>query len=136
MRRRGGDVTEAERAVLEVLWDVGACPVRAVADRLYPDGGASAVATVQKLLERLEAKGFVRRDRGGPMQTFAATLGRHELIDRRVRAVAEELCGGSFVSLLSHLVQGRLSAAERRRLREDLERLEAEAEEVDDPGLD
>ena len=57
------DVTDAELAVLQVLWDEDATTIRQITDRVYRNGGASAYATVQKLLERLEDKQCVQRDR-------------------------------------------------------------------------
>jgi predicted transcriptional regulator len=133
MPPRRDDVTEAELAVLEVLWDQGPTPVRAILDRLYPGGGASAFATITKLLERLEAKGFARRDRSGPVQTFAAAIDRDQLIERRLQAVAEQLCGGSLGALASRLVGGRgLSSEERRDLRAFLDHLESSPDP--DPG--
>lgn len=126
------DVTRTELAVLEVLWDRGPSPVRDILSRLYPGGKPTAHATVQKLLERLEAKGFVERDRSGPVQVFAATVDRAELIDRRLRAVADLLCGGSLSSLASHLLGGRrASAADRRALRTYHEDLEADPDTGD-----
>jgi BlaI family penicillinase repressor len=118
MARRGRDVTETELAVLEVLWHLGSATVRQVVDRLYPGGGPSAPPTVQKLLKRLEAKGFVTRNRGGEVQTFAATVDRGAIISARLRSVAEELCDGSLTSLLTHLVQTEsLSKSDRKALR-------------------
>jgi predicted transcriptional regulator len=82
-------------------------------------------ATVQKLLERLEAKGYVRRDRSASVHVFAAAVGRDELIGRRLRSLADKLCGGSLTPLLSHLLQsGPLSAEERRSLRELIDELD------------
>jgi BlaI family penicillinase repressor len=113
------DVTEGELAVLEVLWDRGPSAIRQVTDRLFPGGSAAQYATIQKQLERLEDKGFVARDRTLHVHLFSATMGRDELIGRRVRAVVDRLCGGSLVPLLSHLAQAReLTDAERRALRE------------------
>src|SRR5688572_4327902 len=77
------DVTDAELAVLQHLWDVGQTTIRAITDALYPGGGASRYATVQKLLERLEAKGHVTRDAGTVPHRFSAKVGRRELIGRR-----------------------------------------------------
>ena len=51
------DVTEAE-AVLQALWDLGPSTIRQLVERVYRQTGASADGTVQKLLERLEAKGL------------------------------------------------------------------------------
>ena len=59
------DVTEAELAVLQALWDSGPATIRQLVERVYRQKGTSVYATVQKLLERLEAKGFVGRDRNG-----------------------------------------------------------------------
>src|SRR5262249_24119933 len=105
MARTPQDVTDAELAVLQVLWDQGPAPIRALTDVLYPDGGTAHYATVQKLLERLEAKGCVSRDRAGAVHSFTATLDRDELIGRRLRDVAEKLCGGSLTPLLTNLVR-------------------------------
>ena len=49
--------------MLQVLWERGEATRRQVADTLYPGGSESHYATVQKLLERLEKKGFVRHGR-------------------------------------------------------------------------
>ena len=127
MGRVPQDVTEAELAVLQALWERdGPATVRQLAEELYPDkGAAGALATVQKLLERLEAKGCVRRQKGeaGP-QLFSAAVGREDLIGRRLRAVAEQLCEGSLTPLLTNLVRaGSLSARERKELRALLEEL-------------
>lgn len=101
------DVTDAELAVLRTLWEVGPCTIRVVAARLYPPGGgASCHATVQKLLERLEAKGFVRRRRAGACYAFRACVGREELIRRRLRKLAEELCGGDVGALIECVRRG------------------------------
>jgi predicted transcriptional regulator len=118
MARPAQDVTEAELAVLRVLWKHGRATIRQVTDALHPRGGASQYATVQKLLERLEAKGCVRRDRSLYVHVFTATVDRDELIGRRLRAVAETLCDGSLTPLLTHLARAeRLTDEERRALR-------------------
>ena len=117
MARTPQDVTDAELAVLQWLWDDGPATIRQLADALYPEGGPTQYATVQKLLERLEAKGYVARDRKSPIHLFRAAVDREELIGRRLRAMADKLCGGSLTPLLTHLVQeARLSSRERQEL--------------------
>jgi BlaI family penicillinase repressor len=118
------DVTGAELAVLQRLWDAGPAPVRALAEALYPGGGNSAHATVQKLLERLENKRYVSRRRRGGVQQFAARIDKEGLIGGRLRAVAQQLCEGSLTPLLTHLVrQQALSPRERKELRDLLAEL-------------
>jgi predicted transcriptional regulator len=122
------DVTEAELAVLRGLWERPGATIRVLAARLYPKGGTAGYGTVQKLLERLESKGFVARDRGEAVHRFSASVDRDELIGRRLKAVADALCGGSLAPLLTHLVEhtGPLSEAEREELRELVDRLSRE----------
>jgi predicted transcriptional regulator len=104
---------------MQALWDHGPATIRQLTDRLYPSGSSSHYATVQKLLERLEIKHFVARDRGQSVHVFAATVSREDLIGRRLRAVAETLCDGSLTPLLTHLVRATvLSAQDRRQLRQ------------------
>jgi predicted transcriptional regulator len=127
MARTPRDVTDTELAILQVLWDQGPATIRRLTDVLYPGGGTAAYATVQKLLERLEAKGCVRRDRNTAAHTFAAAVGRDELIGRRLQAVAEQMCGGSLTPLLTHLVRARrLNARERQELRSLIDELDRE----------
>jgi len=124
-KRIAKDVTEAELSILQAIWEHGPATIRQLAERIYGEGGTSAYATVQKLLERLEAKDYVARDRSESVHRFRAAVDREELIGRKLRAVAETLCGGSLTPLLSHLVQpGRLTEKERSDLRSLIDRLD------------
>ena len=119
MARTPQDITDAELDVLQVLWKDGPLPIRRIAEALYGDYKTSQYATVQKLLDRLESKECVERDRSSNVHVFSATIARDELVGRRLRAVAEELCEGSWTPLLTNLVQmKKLSEKDRQMLRE------------------
>lgn len=123
MARTPQDVTDAELSVLQALWDSGPATIRILTEKVYGQDGASAYATVQKLLDRLETKGFVDRDRSSGVHVFRPSIDREELIGRRLRAVADTLCGGSLTPLLTHLVKtDHLSETDRRLLRELIDR--------------
>jgi predicted transcriptional regulator len=125
MARQPEDLPDAELAVLQRLWDHGPATIRQLTDALYPRGTDAHYGTVQKLLERLEAKGCVRRDRSSWAHVFRAVLDRDELIGRRLHAVAEKLCGGSLTPLLTNLVRSkRLTARERRDIRALMDELD------------
>ena len=109
----GPDVTETELAMLQVLWDRGEATRRQVTDALYPGGGDSHYATVQKLLERLEKKDFVRHDRRDGVLVFQPCVDRDEFIRRRLQGLANSLCGGVVAPLVMNLVRSQpLSTAE------------------------
>jgi BlaI family penicillinase repressor len=107
MARPAQDITESELAVLRVLWDQGPVTIRHLTDLLYPGGGVAQYATVQKLLDRMEAKGFVQRDRSLFVHRFDAAMCRDDLIGRRLRSLAETLCDGSLTPLLTHLARAK-----------------------------
>ena len=127
MPRPRQDVTDAELAILQVLWDRGQATVRELTEQLYSQYSSSQHATVQKLLERLEAKDCVRRNRGLWPHVFEAAIERGDLIDRKLQQTADKLCDGSIQPLLTHLVKGaRLSAQQRQSLRMLLDELDKE----------
>jgi BlaI family transcriptional regulator, penicillinase repressor len=118
MGRPAQDITESELAVLRILWDRGTATIRQLTNVLYPQGEAAQYATVQKLLDRMEAKGYVRRDRTMFVHIFRSVFDRDELIGRRLRSLAEMLCDGSLTPLLTHLARAKdLSDADRLALR-------------------
>jgi BlaI family transcriptional regulator, penicillinase repressor len=124
MPRPQQDVTDAELAILRRLWDGGTATIRQLTDELYPGGGASRYATVQKLLERLEGKRHVTRDADDVPHRFSAAVGRAELIGRRLRTMADKLCDGSLAPLLTNLVESRaLTPREIGELRDLIDRL-------------
>ena len=119
MARTPQDVTDTELSIMQVLWEAGTSTIRHLTDVLYPDGGTAQYATVQKLLDRLQEKGFVRRHKATPANLYSPAVGREELIGRRLQDMAEKLCGGSLTPLLTHLVRARkLSDRERQELRD------------------
>ena len=125
MERTPPDVTDAELAVLQALWDRGSATIRQWTDALNPEGNDVPYATVQKLLERLEEKGHVRRKRTGPAHLFRAVTDRDALVSQRLRAVADKLCGGEMTPLLTHLVRAEaLSSRERDELRALIDELD------------
>lgn len=126
MARTPQDVTDAELSILQCLWGQREATTRQITDLLHPRGTASQYATVQKLLERLEAKGCVVRDRTRWPHVFEPVLNRDDLIGRRLRAMAEKLCGGSMTPLLTHLLKAEhLTPRERQQLRAFMDELNA-----------
>ena len=127
MPNRRKNVTETELAVLKTLWEQGPSTIRRLTDRLYPEGDTAHYATVQKLLERLETKAYVRRRQEGRVNVYTAVVDLRELIADRLRDTAERLCEGSLTPLLTHLVgSAELSTRELAELRQLLDRLDPE----------
>lgn len=104
MRKRYLNVTDAELQVLKTLWKDGPSTIRELTGKLYPAGGVSFYATVQKLLERLKSKSCVDRERRGRGHLYSAVVKRSELIAGRIEETVDKLCEGSVTPLITHLV--------------------------------
>ncbi len=118
MAERPG-LSEAEGEVLRALWECGPATVRQILVVLEGRGRSWAYTTVLTLLQRLQAKGYATAGAAptGAAHLFRAAVSREELLDRRLRDTADELCEGSAVPLVLALVEGnRFSAEELERL--------------------
>ena len=119
MSPRSHDITETELAILDVLWANGSATIREITDELYTRRTTGKYATVQKLLERLEAKGCIKRDRSSFAHTFTARIPREKLIGDALENLAKSLCNGSLTPLLMHLAEeSRLSPDDYKMLRQ------------------
>jgi BlaI family penicillinase repressor len=123
------DITDTELDLLRILWRRGPSTVRQLAGDLYGDPTHPQIATVQSLLNRLEAKDCVHRERGGRVNRFSAMISRSDLIARRLREVSDSLCDGSMAPLVMHLAdRADLGHEEIEALRNLIQRLDDEVD--------
>lgn len=121
-------ISETEQAVLKVLWDLGPGTVREVLAALSGQGHSWAYTTVQTLLTRLMAKGYVSADRTGSAHVYRPAVSRAELLQQRLTDLADTFCEGTASPLMLALVEGsEFTPAEIARFRELLDKLEAES---------
>jgi BlaI family penicillinase repressor len=117
-KRPFASIPDAELKVMEELWRRGEATIRDLRDALYPRGGNSEFATVQKLLARLVAKDLVHRRKHEGNWVFQAVVVRNDLIGGELRRVADRLSGNSLTPLLTYLVEaGELTSKEKTHLR-------------------
>ena len=125
METRPG-VSDAEREVLKVLWDLGPGTVREVAEHLAEIGREWSRSTVITLLQRLERKGYVTSDQTSPAFVFHPALTRESFAQLRIAELADDLYVGEPGPLvLAFAEQHRFTDEELRRLRELIGELEA-----------
>ena len=114
-------LANAELAVMELLWQQDRRTARDLREKLYPRASKAQHGTVQRLLQRLEDKGYVERDRTLPVHFFSASISREEYASGQLESLAEKLTGGSLAPLITHLVESKkISRAEIKKLRKIL----------------
>ncbi|MCY3808337.1 MAG: BlaI/MecI/CopY family transcriptional regulator [Gemmatimonadetes bacterium] len=115
-------LANAELAVMDRLWEKGIATARQLREQLYPEATRPMHGTIQRLLQRLEAKGFVERDSDRAAHLFSPRISREAYAAGRLEYLADQVTGGSFVPMITHLVEERkLSDADMERLRRLLE---------------
>jgi predicted transcriptional regulator len=120
-------LSDSERQVLKVLWDLGSGTVRELQEVLAGRGRRWAYTTVATLLQRLIAKQYAVGDPTTVPHVYRAAVSREELLERRLQDAADELCDGRAAPLVLALVQGgRLSPEELARLRRLLDEAAAD----------
>ena len=119
-------ISEAESAVLEVLWDKGPASAEDVTAALaIPRGWQDS--TVKTLLGRLLKKGAVRAEKDGRRFIYSPTLAREEWLSSESESLLNRLYGGRVAPLVAHFSRHRkLSKRDIRELKRLVEELEGE----------
>lgn len=115
-------ITDAELEVLKLLWANKSMTARELTEAIYGDTDNSAIGTVQKLLQRLEGKQCVRRDRRQHVHRFSASVTQQEIAARHLDSIADKVTDGSLAPFITHLVKSkRLSDEEKEVIRQLLD---------------
>lgn len=120
--------TEAELAILGVLWDRGSGTVRDVHEALYRDDGGG-YTTALKLLQVMHGKGLVRRDDSQRAHVYVASLSKERTQKRFLSDIVQRVFDGSASQLVLHaLGTQHATRAELDEIRELINRLERESQ--------
>jgi predicted transcriptional regulator len=105
-------ISEAEHAVMEVLWDTAPLTAQDVAERVDPRRGWSA-NTVKTLLGRLLAKRAIAHDADGRRYLYRPLVARADYVAGESQRLIDRLFGGRLTPLVAHLAErDALSAAD------------------------
>jgi len=116
--------TEAELAVLNVLWDKGPVSVREVHDELAEER-STVFNTTLRVMQRMAVKGLIIRDESRKPQRFQPRLTREQTQTRLVGRLMNRAFGGSARTLvLQALRLDDTSAAQIARIEELLDCIE------------
>jgi predicted transcriptional regulator len=125
MGRAAREITDTELSLLNELWQRPSATVQELTESLYGNTAPALLATVRKLLDRLEAEACVSRDRTKWPHSYRAVLKREDLAGKRLQEAADELFEGDLAPLLTHLVRSKkLTPEDRENLRKLLDELD------------
>jgi BlaI family transcriptional regulator, penicillinase repressor len=124
--------TDAELAILRVLWRLGPSTVRQVHDVLMRDR-PTAYTTALKLLQIMTEKGLVRRDESDRTHVYQSRLTEEQTQRQLIRDLMDRAFGGSSSKLVMQaLASKRASTDELTEIRRMLERGKERASDAGD----
>lgn len=97
-------ISEAEAAVLAVLWTASPLTAQDVTERVPAERGWSA-NTVKTLLARLVSKKAVAHEADGRRYLYRPLLDRNNYIAGESRRLIDRFFGGKLTPLVAHMVE-------------------------------
>ncbi len=115
-----------ELEVLKIIWEHPACTVAEAAERL--PGRQYARTTVLTVIQRLHAKGLLKRRKEAGVFRYSATQRRDQVLSRLITRFVENVLDGSAAPFVAYLTEARNITPEQRAVLEaivrDLEKKE------------
>ena len=97
-------ISDAEHAVMEVLWDTAPLTAQDVSERLDASRDWSA-NTVKTLLGRLLAKNVIAHEEQGRRYLYHPLVQREDYVAGESRKLMDRLFGGRLMPLVAHLAE-------------------------------
>ena len=118
--------TEAELAILRVLWELGAGTVRHVQERLQAERGTGYTTTL-KLMQIMMDKGLLKRDDSSHAHVYTAAVPRQKTQKQIVGDLLDQVFEGSAQQLVMQALTTRKSTPQQlAEIRKFLDSLEEE----------
>jgi BlaI family transcriptional regulator, penicillinase repressor len=110
-------ISAREHDVMKALWSLGReASVMEIFEAMQNDGSELAYTTVQTMLQRLAAKGQLRRKLAGRAYLYAPAVKEPAAARVALRTLVDRFFGGSTAELAAHLVEEEMSDADVRRI--------------------
>ena len=97
-------ISDAEHAVMEVLWEESPLTAQDVAERVPAERGWSA-NTVKTLLGRLLAKNAIAHEEEGRRYLYRPLVEREDYVAGESQRLIDRLFGGKLTPLVAHLAE-------------------------------
>jgi len=97
-------ISDAEHAVMEVLWEESPLTAQDVAERVPAERGWSA-NTVKTLLGRLLAKNAIAHEEEGRRYLYRPLVQREDYVAGESQRLIDRLFGGKLTPLVAHLAE-------------------------------
>ena len=126
MRKKRKALSGTERALMQICWEKGPATARDIYEATLREKRRE-YQTVKTLLDRMVEKGYLARQKTGPVWRYEPALTREDYLHSEMETLAETVLENSFAPLFVHLAKKeKLSRDEIDALRELLKKHEGD----------
>ena len=97
-------ISDAEHAVMEVLWQDAPLTAAEVAERV-PSSRGWSIRTVKTMLGRLLAKGILAHEEDGRRYLYRPAIARADYVAQESGRLIDRMFGGKVTPLVAHLAE-------------------------------
>jgi len=98
------NLSALEWEIMEVIWQIGGTPsVRQVLETVYPNG-EKAYTTVQTVMNNLENKGFLKKEKIGLVNFYHPQKKKDDIVLKETSNFVHKVFNGSFQALANYIV--------------------------------
>ena len=97
-------LTPVEWEIMEIIWDLGGAPsVRDVLEHGFPNG-EKAYTTILTIMNILEKKALLKRDKIGLVNFYSPTKSRTQIVKTEMSQMLTKMFKGSVPALANYLI--------------------------------
>jgi BlaI family transcriptional regulator, penicillinase repressor len=111
MTKEIAELSRAEWLIMNRCWRQGRCTARQIYDNI-PAQKAWSYQTVKTMLDRLVNKGYLQREKLGPLCLYKPVVLRANILSRAIDIFLDTILGRKLAPLFEHLADEELSEDE------------------------
>jgi len=101
---KNNKLTPVEWEIIDKIWELGGSPsIREVWEKCFPNG-EKAYTTVQTIMNTLEKKGLLERNKIGLVNFYKPLKSREEAVRSEMSGVVSRIFNGSVPALANYLI--------------------------------
>ncbi|MFC1541671.1 BlaI/MecI/CopY family transcriptional regulator [Candidatus Latescibacterota bacterium] len=102
MKNNNIDLSKTEWSLMKICWEKGKASVRVIYEETLKEK-KRGYQTVKTMLDRMVRKGYLEREKFGPIWLYIPAVSRSKLMAREIEKFANTVLDNTFTPLFVHL---------------------------------
>jgi len=104
MRNKRKELSTTEWDLMKICWEKGQVSARIIYEETLKEK-KRGYQTVKTMLDRLVGKGYLEREKFGPIWLYKAAVSRSKMVAREIDSFASTVLDNTFAPLFAHLAK-------------------------------